>query len=128
MIRPMSKADVVQVVAIEKNAHDPPWSEESFLSELRNACSHSLVAHDGHRVLGYLVFWMIDAEVHLLNLTVHPEFRRCGIGRELMAFLIQFSNRHGATSIGLEVRRSNRAALGLYYALGFKEKAVRKAY
>ena len=128
MIRPMSKADVVQVVAIEKNAHDLPWSEENFLSELRNACSYSIVAHDEHRILGYLVFWMIGAEVHLLNLTVHPEFRRCGIGKELMGFLIQLSNRHGAISIGLEVRRSNRAALSLYHAFGFKERAVRKAY
>ena len=128
-IRPMSEADVVQVVAIEKNAHDPPWSEEHFLSELRNACSYSLVAYDEHRrILGYLVFWMIGTEIHLLNLTIHPEFQRCGIGKELMAFLIQFSNRHGAISIGLEVRRSNRAALGLYHAFGFREKAVRKTY
>ena len=73
MIRSMSAADVVQVVAIERNAHDPPWSEENFLSELQNVCAHSLVAYDEHRILGYLVFWMIEAEVHLLNLTVHPE-------------------------------------------------------
>jgi ribosomal-protein-alanine N-acetyltransferase len=71
---------------------------------------------------------MICDEVHLLNLTVHPDFRRCGTARELITFLICFSRRHGAKWIDLEVRRSNSPALRIYRAFGFREKAVRRGY
>jgi ribosomal-protein-alanine N-acetyltransferase len=75
-----------------------------------------------------MVFWMICDEVHLLKLVVHPEFQRSGLGKRLMAFLIHFACSHGVEWIGLEVRRSNQAALALYRSLGFEERRVRKGY
>lgn len=128
VIRPMLCEDLVEVVAIERDTHTHAWAEQNFLSEMRNACAYAFVAHNEHRLLGYLVFWIICDEVHLLNLAIHPTFRRCGIGKKLMAFLIYFSHRHGARWIGLEVRRSNHAALVMYRYFGFQEKMVRKAY
>jgi len=128
VIRPMSCADLAEVASIERVAHTPGWSEENFLREMSNACGHAFVAHHEHRIVGYLVFWMICDETHLLNLTIHPDSRRCGVGKKLMAFLIRFSHRHGVTWIGLEVRRSNHAALGIYRTFGFRKKSVRRAY
>lgn len=128
VIRPMLCEDLVEVLAIERCTHSPAWSRQNFVSELRNACAYAFVAHDGQRLLGYLAFWMICDEVHLLNLAIHPDFRGCGIGGRLMRFLIHFSHDHGAKWIGLEVRRSNHKARAMYCHYGFREKDVRQAY
>jgi len=124
----MSTNDLTDVMAIEKKSHTDPWSEEGFLNELRNPAGRSFVIHQGKSITGYVVFWIIADETHLLNLTVHPGCRGHGLGRKLLAFLISYSRRHGVTWVGLEVRRSNRVATALYRSFGFQEGRVRKAY
>jgi ribosomal-protein-alanine N-acetyltransferase len=128
IIRPMLRRDLGGVVAIERKTHSPPWSGESLLAEIRNPCTYAFVAAHEHQLQGYLVFWMICDEVHLLSLSIHPKFRRCGIGKRLLSFLIHFSYCHGVQWIGLEVRKSNRAALALYRSFGFGKQRVRKRY
>lgn len=127
-IRPMSPGDLAEVLVVEKEAYTPGWSEKNFLNEMRNACSYAFVADQGRRILGYLVFWLIRDEVHLLNLTVRADRKRRGVGKKLMAFLIHFSRRHAAKWIDLEVRRSNQAAISMYRTFGFRERRVRRAY
>jgi ribosomal-protein-alanine N-acetyltransferase len=78
--------------------------------------------------VGYLVFWLICGDVHLLKIATHPDFHRQGIADRMMAFLLSFSRTHGADWIGLEVRQSNRAARALYRSFGFEERGVRRAY
>jgi ribosomal-protein-alanine N-acetyltransferase len=128
VIRPMVQEDLGGVVALDKDTCSCAWSREHFLREMMNPCAHALVLHCEHRLLGYMVFWMICDEVHLLKLVVHPEFQGSGLGKRLMAFLIQFVCSHGVKWVGLEVRRSNQAALALYRSLGFEERRVRKGY
>ena len=128
VIRPMDREDLVEVLAVERETYTPPWSEENFLSELRNPHAYAFIAHEGRRLLGYLAFWMVGCEVHLLNLTIPQNFRGCGMGKEFMSFLMDFSYRHGAKWIGLEVRESNRTAVALYRSFGFEQKRVRRGY
>ncbi len=120
--------DLPDVMAIERHSHNSAWSDNNFKSEMRNDCAHAFVAHEEHRIVGYLVFWLVHDEVYLLNLTVHKDFRRCGLGQKLVAFLIDFSRHHGARWIGLEVRKSNHSALSIYGRFGFRQERVRKAY
>jgi ribosomal-protein-alanine N-acetyltransferase len=124
----MAYKDLIDVMTIEKDSHERPWPMESFLSEMKSPVGHAFVGHDGRCVLGYVVFWMIADETHLLNLTIRSDFRGHGLGRRLMAFLIHFAHRHGAQWVSLEVRRSNTAALALYRRFGFQEASVRAAY
>jgi ribosomal-protein-alanine N-acetyltransferase len=128
IIRPMLRRDLREVVAIERKTHSPPWGKETLLAEIGNPCTYAFVATHEHRFGGYLVFWMIRDEVHLLALSTNPEFRRCGVGKRLVSFLICFSRYHGVQWIGLEVRKSNRAALALYRSFGFRRQSVRKRY
>ena len=127
-IRPMVEGDLEEVMAIERSTYTLPWTEDHFRSELLNSCSRTFVACSPGRLWGYLVCQIICDEVHLLNLTVHPDFRRCGMARRLIESLIQFCRRHGARRIDLEVRRSNHPALRMYRTFGFRERAVRKGY
>ncbi len=127
-IRPMYCEDITEVLAIQRHVQGPAWTPDHFVNELRNGFCHAFVAHLGRQILGYVIFWIILDEAHLLNLAIHPSFRRSGVGRRLMAFLIHFSRRRGATWIALEVRKTNTPALALYSEFGFQQTRVRKSY
>jgi ribosomal-protein-alanine N-acetyltransferase len=125
----MLHKDLADVLALERETDTAAWSEENFLSEIGSACGYAFVArHDPSRLLGFLVFWMIADEVHLLKLAIHPDFRRYGLGKGLLAFLIGFAHDHGVRWIGLEVRKSNLTAMAMYRSFGFQQTSVRKAY
>lgn len=53
------------------------------------------------------------------NVAVHPDHRRRGIGRELMAASVEWLRERGVRWVTLEVRRDNEAAKALYFDLDF---------
>jgi ribosomal-protein-alanine N-acetyltransferase len=82
----------------------------------------------GPNVLGYLVAMKGVDEVHLLNLTVAPDFQRQGWARLMMEGLVLWSRGQGARQLWLEVRESNTRALEVYRRFGFGQMGVRKQY
>jgi len=79
-------------------------------------------------VLGFLVFWLVHDEVHVLNVAVGAEHRRRGVARALMDQAALRGRARGARLCTLEVRRSNLAAIALYRGLGYREVAIRPRY
>jgi ribosomal-protein-alanine N-acetyltransferase len=67
-------------------------------------------------------------ELHINSLAVDPDFRRRGIARQLLAFVIGAAIRDGAASATLEVRESNQAGRALYAGMGFAVEGVRRGY
>lgn len=125
----MEYADLDQVVEIERRSFPTPWSRHAFVSELRdNAYAHYLVARLGDRVIGYAGMWVLLDEAHITNLAVHPDYRRRGVGRRLLAALERLAARLGARRMTLEVRPSNAAALHLYRRSGFEVRGRRPHY
>ena len=83
------------------------------------------VAVHGDQVVGFLVAREVaPAESEILNIAVHPDFRRRGAGRALVHDLL--TTRKGA--IFLEVRESNSGARKFYQSLHFHEVGTRPAY
>jgi ribosomal-protein-alanine N-acetyltransferase len=76
----------------------------------------------------FLLAWSVVDELHLLELASHPEQRRKGFARALLAALIEHARTHQARLILLEVRRSNLPAIGLYESFGFRTTGVRRGY
>ena len=131
MIERMTGADLDEVMMIEQAAFQVPWSRQTFLTELSAPPFSCLcVARpSGQRtVAGYVCCWVIYEEVHLLNLAVHPEHRRLGIGEALLRFAMARGAAQGATKAILEVRGSNTAAHRLYERCGFRVTAFRPNY
>ncbi len=122
--------DVVRVMEIEKEGFLHPWSRELIERELEHSWSQVLLAEDGEAgpVVGYIVFWLVHDEVHVLNVATALAARRRGIGRALMDAAEQEGRRRGARLATLEVRRSNVAAIALYRAIGYREVGVRTNY
>ncbi len=127
VIRPMTEPDVADVVAIERASYQFPWSEGIFRDCLRVGYVCRVVALRGETV-GYGVMSVGAGEAHILNLCVHAEVRCRGIGRRLLAYLVERAAAAGMGEAYLEVRPSNTGAIRLYQSLGFEQVGIRRGY
>ena len=82
----------------------------------------------GPPVLGFAVMRFGDTQAHLALLCVQPQQRQQGIGRRLIDWLTASARVAGISTIGLELRADNAAALGFYRRLGFVETALVPGY
>jgi ribosomal-protein-alanine N-acetyltransferase len=129
----MRPEDLERVVEIEKDGFRHPWSRDLLQRELAHAWSTILLATEegeGGReaVVGFVVYWLVHDEVHVLNIATALEARRRGIGRALMREAAASGRRQGATLVTLEVRRSNLPAIALYRSLGYRQVGIRPNY
>ena len=129
-IRPMTEGDLDEIMQIERKSFPTPWSRRLFERELLLPYAYAFVALEApvDRVVGYLCFWLVEGETHILNLAVHPESRRRGIGSLLLRHGLEYSREKGAREITLEVRRSNYKAISLYRRFHFEPEGVRLRY
>ena len=128
IITNMREQHVAQVAELEKLCFRDPWSENSIASELGNRLSHWLVALDGEKVVGYVGSQTVLGETDMMNIAVHPAYRKQGIATELIETLIQVLKERGSHSLMLEVRESNDPAKELYSKMGFELVGIRKNY
>lgn len=128
MITQMTADHVSQVAALETICFADPWSEKSVASELRNPLSLWLVALEGGKVAGYVGSQSVLGESDMMNVAVHPDFRRRGIAEALVLELVAQLKAKGNYCLTLEVRTSNNPARKLYEKLGFRQVGLRKNY
>jgi len=117
-----------RIMYIERSAFVSPWTLNCFKNELRNPISRIWGAVDDEGLAGFICFWVVAGEVHLLNIAVAPERRGLGTGTYLLSRMIVFAEGMGVDRIWLEVRPSNSAALALYRGAGFIEEGRRARY
>ena len=138
-IRDAIARDLAGIGEIERMAYATPWSLKSFERELTLPFSKILVANlksrtapsDGaasEGLVGFLCRWLVADECHILNIAVHPEYRRRGVGLLLLNTTIAEAVAKQASCVTLEVRRANVAARQLYRKLKFEERRLRKHY
>lgn len=104
------------------------WTEEQFQLGLEKKAFFVLGYEEQGMLVGYLAYSIVLDEMEVLNLGVHPQFRRKGIGRALMFELMHKCREMNVSRGLLDVKESNAPAIGLYESLGFKQVGVRKNY
>jgi ribosomal-protein-alanine N-acetyltransferase len=124
----MVPADLDEVMAIERASFRHPWSSSFFLQELQVACARSILAQIDNKIIGYVLFWLLQDEVDIHNIAVHTGFRRQGIGQALLRQVVEQARRRHSSRVTLEVRVSNLAAQKLYESVGFISQGVRQGY
>ncbi len=128
-IRPMITDDLDEALEIERESFSTPWSRELFKRELNMPQARSFVAVDSSGpIVGYLCYWIVAEEVHILNLAIHPHHRRRGIASLLLRYGLDYSQEEGAREATLEVRRSNYKAIALYRNFHFYPQGIRRRY
>ncbi|MEW6555766.1 MAG: ribosomal protein S18-alanine N-acetyltransferase [Elusimicrobiota bacterium] len=130
-IRFAAPGDIPEIVKIENEAYPDPWTPKMFYKELQLEFSYFFVVTLFSKIVGYVVFWCIDDEIHLTNFTVSKNYRRQGFGKTMLKYVIDFVKSFNIKKNGkiyLEVRDTNLPAITLYKNFGFKKICIRKKY
>jgi len=128
-IRKMNGSDLDRICEIEQVIFTMPWSREAFECELEpDRCAFPWVAEKDGEVVGYLISWLVEDEVHVGNIAVLPELQGEGVGKRLFSHCLSRAAALGVVRATLEVRVSNERAIALYESHGFIPVAMRKRY
>ena len=127
-IEKMKRIYLKEVIKIERVSFSSNWRRGMFKEILYRRDSLFLVALLGERIAGYVICLVEDEKSHIINLAVHPDFRKRHIGERLMLSALTESAARKATKAHLELRVTNYSAKRLYEKLGFSAVGIRERY
>ena len=125
-IRKIDAESAKLAAGLEKLCFSEPWSEKAILEEAERG--YFVAAYIGGAFAGYAGMTCVLDERDVCNVATVPEFRGMGVGKALVASLIESARNGGASVIMLEVRKSNAAAIALYEKAGFTRVGERKNF
>jgi ribosomal-protein-alanine N-acetyltransferase len=115
------------VLQVEQRAYAHPWSHGNFIDSLASGYEAQVLMGD-NTVLGYFVAMKGVDEVHLLNITVDPEYQGQGWAHVMLDALTLWAKGQNADWLWLEVRSGNLRATKVYEAQGYRRVGLRKNY
>jgi [ribosomal protein S18]-alanine N-acetyltransferase len=124
----MSPADVEQVMEIERGSYPTAWTSDDFDRHLASPRHRYWVAECDDRIVGYTGLELDGLRAHVTTVTVASQYRKQGIGMQLMDALTAEAGQRGVTEVRLEVGIRNRDARRLYRRFGFATIGVRRGY
>ena len=127
-IKPLKKEYIKEVLVIEEESFNNPWSKAAFAKELKNKYGYYIVGLIGGKVVSYLGAWLFLNKAHITNLAISSNYRREGLATKLLTQLFKKLSQEGIVIVTLEVRISNQAAKNLYRSLGFVKIGIKKEY
>lgn len=127
-IRPFGSGDLDGIQRIADMSFTVPWTRESMEKELSNEMAHYLVAEYDGKVVGYVGYWQVLDEGHIMNVAVDKAYRGRGIATRLVNAMIDSGAPLGILYWTLEVRVSNTAAIRVYENAGFTSAGIRPRY
>ena len=128
-IREATPSDLSSIIALEGRCFQFPWPDEAFKQELKNSWSTTeVVARRCGAIVAFIVYWIVEDELHLLDIAVEPNLQGQGLGHSLMEYLERLCELDELTFITLEVRVGNEAAIRLYRKMGYDVIHRRKRY
>jgi ribosomal-protein-alanine N-acetyltransferase len=123
----MQPSDLDAVLQVEQNAYAHPWTRAVFNDTLQAGYQAQMLMRE-HTVIGYFVAMQGVDEVHLLNITVSPQYQRQGWAVVIMQAMHTWARSVLAQWSWLEVRLNNAPAIHLYQRLGYERVGLRKNY
>jgi ribosomal-protein-alanine N-acetyltransferase len=123
-IRWMIRRDMAEVLEIEGQGFEFPWSEDDFVRCLRQRNCIGMVAEHDDRVVGFMIYELHRTRLHLLNFAVAQDLRRRRTGSQMLGKLLAKLSSQRRTRIVLEVRETNLAAQIFFRNLGFRAVSV----
>ena len=126
-LRNLNPADIPLLTFIENDAYDFGWSEKNFTDALKAGyVAKGLI--NNSILVGYFFWQKAVDECHLLNFTIAKDRQNRGLGKYLLEKLLEVLKKNSLSCIFLEVRPSNKKAIGLYSRFGFSVIGRRRGY
>lgn len=126
-IRWVEKSDLPEMLRIESESFEHPWTTDDFMSCFVDRRAVSMVAEHDREIVGFMVFRLHKSWMELVNLVVAPEFRRRSVGSQMMLNLIDKVVRTKREEIGLEIRERNLDGQLFFQHHGFRAFGVKRA-
>lgn len=123
----LAQQHLAQAAELERLCFAEPWSETALRLYLTDGVAYAACDPSG-RVLAYGGMLPSGDGGEIINLAVHPDFRRQGLGRAVLNALLEDADRRGLHRLALEVRVSNGAAIALYRSHGFAVAGLRRRF
>lgn len=127
-IRWMIRRDMAEVLEIEQQSFEYAWNEEDFLCCLRQRNCIGMVAEHQERIVGFMIYELLKAQLHVLNFAVAPWARRQGVGQQMSEKLASKLVQQRRREIRLEVREGNLGAQLFFRQQGFLATGVLRSY
>ena len=127
-IRWLIRRDMPEVLEIERASFEQPWTEEDFLGHLRQRNCIGMVAEHNQRIVGFMIYELHKARLQLLNFAASVDFRRLGVGLQMVDKLVDKLSQQRRQEILLEVRESNLQAQLFFKAQDFRAVRVLRTH
>lgn len=128
LIRWLIRRDMCEVVSIETESYDNPWSEEDFLCCLRQRNCIGMVAERNGRVVGFMIYELHKAKLRILNFAVAEHARMEGVGTRMIKRLVDKLSQQRRKAIDLIVRERNLDAQLFFKSQGFVAHEVLRGH
>lgn len=116
------------VLDIEKSCFETYWTEEDFLTCLRQRNCIGLVAELDGRVAGFVIYELHKDRLRFLNFAVHPECQNNGVGTAIVNRMKEKLSQQRRESLLLTLRESNLKAQLFFRSQGFRATGIVKGY
>lgn len=123
-IRWMIRRDMPEVLDIESDSFEFPWSEDDFIRCLRQRNCIGMVADLDDQVVGFMIYELQKTRLHILNFAVSSAYRHRGVGNRMVEKLVGKLSDQRRSRILLEVRETNLAAQLFFRSQGFRAVSV----
>ncbi len=129
-VRWLIRRDLPEVLDIEDASFAwEAWAEGDFLHCLAQRDHIGMIAEcnvgdAGEKVIGFMVYRLHKARLHIVNFAVAPQYRRQGVGAIMVAKLTSKLASHRRTRVTLECRETNLDALLFFRSRGFRATDV----
>lgn len=127
-VRWMIRRDMPEVLDIEAESFEFPWLDDDFIRCLRQRNCIGMVAEHDDRVVGFMIYELHKNRIHVLNFAVASEYRRRGVGSQMIAKLMAKLSPERRSRILLEVRETNLPAQLFFRESGFRAVSVLHSY
>lgn len=128
-IRPTQKDDLEALISIEKISFNSPYADDLMKYIVQNKNAINLVAEKDGEIIGY-IFAVLRSkrEGHVISIAIKPNFRKKGVGLNLIKEIVRILKLNKANKLILEVNVANKNAINFYKKIGFKTTSLLEKY
>ena len=120
----MTLSDLDSVLEIENASFHKPWEKDYFMQELTNNEFANLIViclekNNNEKIVGFADYWVTFDSATICQIAIDNSYRHQGLASLLLKEIIDDCSAKKVSTLTLEVRVSNGAAIALYNKFKF---------